>query len=52
MSSLIYYVDNSDIDPDSEEAEKRYENMRREIYRVYAGPCVVRHYSRCSLEEI
>ncbi|NHW00058.1 MAG: C26 family cysteine hydrolase domain-containing family [Thaumarchaeota archaeon] len=50
--SLVYYIDNSDIDPDSVEAEKRYENMRREIQRVYTGPCVVRHYSRCSLKEV
>jgi len=50
--SLVYYIDNSDIDPGSEEAGKRCEDMRREIYRVYAGPCVVRHYSRCSLREV
>ncbi|MCX8182986.1 MAG: hypothetical protein N3F08_00995, partial [Crenarchaeota archaeon] len=32
--------------------EKRYEDMRREVRSVYQDPCVVRHYSRCSLEEI
>jgi len=34
-------IDDSDIDPDSEEALKHYENMRREIYRVYSSPVLL-----------
>ena len=52
MRESIYYIDNSEVDPDGAGAEGRYEELRGGLKSIHAGQCIVRHYSRCSLGEV
>jgi len=50
MSRSVYYIDNGEVDP-CKEAKKHYDELHKSLEPVY-GPCIVRHYSKCSLEDV